>query len=156
MARKDLGLLTRRVDDMKAAPAAPAAATEAAPAVEQAPAPAPAPVDQVAAPATPTPPAASPRKLAAKRERPAPAARSGAVTEDYERKETWLRSDQQVDLDQLAKRLQRAKDPSEKTRITANTLIRVAVDALLEHADELQGDTEAQIRESVTSRVTGK
>lgn len=133
MARKDLGLLTSRVDDMKKAPA-------------------PAPV--VAAPAVQT---TEPRRPAAKRQpRTTPAPRSGAVTEEYERKETWLRPDQLVDLDQLAKRLQRAKDPSEKTRITANTIIRVAVDALLEHADEAQGDTEAQIRNSVTSRVTGK
>lgn len=143
MARKDLGLLTRRVDDMKPAPAD----AEAAPAVEQAVAP--------LMPA-PTSPAAAPRKPVAKKERPAPAVRSGAVTEEYERKETWLRPDQQVNLDQIAKRLQRAKDPSEKTRITANTIIRVAVDMLLERADELQGDTEAQIRDSVTSRVTGK
>ncbi|GAA1821434.1 hypothetical protein [Agromyces neolithicus] len=144
MARKDLTLLTRRVDEMKSAPAD----AEPTPAV----APAPAPV--AAAPAAP---AAAPRKPSVKKQpRSAPTPRSGAVAEDYERKETWLRPDQQVDLDQLAKRLQRAKDPSEKTRITANTIIRVAVDALLEHADELQGDTEAQIRESVTSRVTDK
>ncbi|MCD2444335.1 hypothetical protein LQ757_18800 [Agromyces sp. SYSU K20354] len=144
MARKDLGLLTRRVDDMKSAPAD----AEPTPAVATAPAPV------AAAPAAP---AAAPRKPGVKKQpRSAQAPRSGAVAEDYERKETWLRPDQQVELDQLAKRLQRAKDPSEKTRITANTIIRVAVDALLEHADELQGNTEAQIRESVTSRVTDK
>lgn len=142
MARKDLGLLTSRVDDMKKAPVS----AEASAAVEMP------PPDAVAAAS-----AAAPRKPTVKKQpRSTPAARSGAVTEEYERKETWLRLDQQVDLDQLAKRLQRAKDPSEKTRITANTIIRVAVDALLEHADELQGDTEAQIRESVTSRISRK
>lgn len=154
MARKDLGLLTSRVDDMKKA----LASAEPTPTIATVSAVTEAPAAEAAAPVAAAPAAPVPaRKPAAKKQpRTAPTPRSGAVTEPYERKETWLRGDQQADLDQLAKRLQRAKDPSEKTRITANTLIRVAVDVLLEHADELQGDTEAQIRESVTSRVTGK
>lgn len=143
MARKDLGLLTRRIDEMKPTPAA----AEPAPALVTS-TPEAGPTVVAEAPASvPAANAAAPRKPAAKKQTSTPAPRFGAVTE-YERKETWLRPDQQVALDQIAKRLQRAKDPGEKTRITANTIIRVAVDALLEHADQLQGNTETQIRES--------
>ncbi|MEU8437481.1 hypothetical protein AB0F18_32195 [Streptomyces sp. NPDC029216] len=38
--------------------------------------------------------------------------------------------------------------------ITDNTLIRVAVDLLLRHADKLSGDTEEQLLKSVTTATT--
>ncbi len=38
--------------------------------------------------------------------------------------------------------------------LTANTLIRVAIDLLLTHADELHGDTEDQVCDSQTPGVT--
>lgn len=65
----------------------------------------------------------------------------------FTRKEARLRDDQ---LDALATRvrvLQRAGNAGE--RITDNTLIRVAIDLLLNRASELKGDTEAELRESL-------
>ena len=66
-----------------------------------------------------------------------------------ERKETRLRSDQYADLTVHARRLSQAKMPGGE-RITENTLIRVAIDLLLEHAEQLSGQTEAEIKNSVT------
>ncbi len=43
--------------------------------------------------------------------------------------------------------------PVKAERITENTLIRVAIDLLLAHADELRGSTEDELRESVTSEL---
>jgi len=66
-----------------------------------------------------------------------------------------VRHDLRARADQLeavaALRLRVAADrgPSERSeRITDNTLIRVAIDLLLEHRDHLAGATEDQIRES--------
>jgi len=66
-----------------------------------------------------------------------------------ERTEARLRSDQ---VDELARlRRQVAANRDDKTeRITDNTLIRIAVDLLLTRADELEGDTEEDLRESIT------
>ena len=66
-----------------------------------------------------------------------------------ERKETRLRADQYADLTAHARRLSQAKTGGGE-RITENTLIRVAIDLLLEHATELSGQTEAEIKNSVT------
>lgn len=38
-------------------------------------------------------------------------------------------------------------------RLTDNTVIRVALDLLLEHADQLDGDTEDELRNSVTRKL---
>lgn len=45
----------------------------------------------------------------------------------------------------------RSQPPTEGDgeRITENTLIRIAIDLLLTHPDDLEGVTEAQFRESV-------
>lgn len=68
------------------------------------------------------------------------------------RKEARLRADQSDELSQLCRHLARGRtDRSE--RITDNTLIRVAIDLLLTHADQLHGDTEDELRESVTHRL---
>jgi hypothetical protein len=56
-----------------------------------------------------------------------------------------LRGDQQIELDILARELQAARTTKQE-RITANTVIRVAVDAILAHRDALVGDTEEELR----------
>lgn len=66
------------------------------------------------------------------------------------RKEARLRADQADELARLCRRL--AAQRNDRTeRITDNTLIRVAIDKLLEHADQLAGDTETELRNSVTT-----
>lgn len=67
---------------------------------------------------------------------------------DFERKETRLRADQQNALTELARRLNRAKGVG-GSRITDNTLIRVAIDLLLSKASSLGGRDEAALRHSV-------
>jgi pyruvate/2-oxoglutarate dehydrogenase complex dihydrolipoamide acyltransferase (E2) component len=67
---------------------------------------------------------------------------------DLQRKEARLRVDQQDDLTEQARRLNRAKG-SGGQRITDNTLIRVAVDLLLSKADKLAGCDEDELRRSV-------
>ena len=68
------------------------------------------------------------------------------------RKEARLRGDQVDALAQLRRRLvARRVDRTEP--LTDNTLIRVAVDLLLQRADQLAGDTEDQLRDSVTHRL---
>lgn len=59
-------------------------------------------------------------------------------------KQALIRPDQQTGLDHLARRLH--DDRSVKgERITANTLLRVAIDGLVEHGDRLYGDNEVQL-----------
>lgn len=72
------------------------------------------------------------------------------------RKDARVRPDQDAALSALAKTLMRRR-PAKVERITENTLIRVAIDLLLAHADELRGSTEDELRDSVTSglRNTG-
>jgi len=71
-----------------------------------------------------------------------------------ERKDARLRADQIADLTTLARRLSGQRRNRDE-RITDNTLIRVAVDLLLEHGDQLRGDNESELRESVSSGVRG-
>jgi len=66
------------------------------------------------------------------------------------RKDARVRADQDAALAALAKSLMRRR-PVKAERITENTLIRVAIDLLLAHADELRGSTEDELRESVTA-----
>lgn len=66
------------------------------------------------------------------------------------RKDARVRADQDAALTALAKTLMRRR-PAKAERITENTLIRVAIDLLLAHADELRGSTEDELRNSVTS-----
>lgn len=69
------------------------------------------------------------------------------------RKDARVRADQDAALTALAKRLMRRR-PVKAERITENTLIRVAIDLLLTHADELSGSTENELRTSVTSGLS--
>ena len=65
-----------------------------------------------------------------------------------DRKETRLRADQLEALNTATKGLNR-KRRGKGERLTDNTLIRVAVDLLLSRADELQGMTEEELRQSL-------
>ncbi|PVZ53915.1 hypothetical protein C9424_17015 [Arthrobacter sp. H-02-3] len=61
------------------------------------------------------------------------------------RKELRLHADQADELTVLASKVQRARREKGE-RITDNTLIRVAVDLLLERQKELVGSTEDELR----------
>lgn len=67
------------------------------------------------------------------------------------RKEARLRPDQVDALAQLRRHVSRARS-TRLEPITDNTLLRVAVDLLLERGEALTGDNEDQLRESVTTR----
>lgn len=64
---------------------------------------------------------------------------------DLVRKELRLHADQADELTALASKVQRARTKKGE-RITDNTLIRVAVDLLLERQKELVGSTEDELR----------
>lgn len=64
------------------------------------------------------------------------------------RKETRLRSDQLDHLTSLTRTLNRKRKASGE-RITENTLIRVAVDLLINKSTELEGTTEEELSASV-------
>lgn len=68
------------------------------------------------------------------------------------RKDARVRADQDAALGALATTLMRRRRVKSE-RITENTLIRVAIDLLLAHADHLRGGTERELRKSVTSAV---
>ena len=68
------------------------------------------------------------------------------------RKDARLRDDQVTALAALADAVMRRRR-FKAERITENTLIRVAIDLLLAHADRLRGSTEDELRNSVTSGV---
>lgn len=68
------------------------------------------------------------------------------------RKETRVREDQYTELTALTRSLMRQRI-SKRERITENTLIRVAIDLLLAHRDQLHGSDEDELRRSVTSGV---
>lgn len=69
---------------------------------------------------------------------------------DYGRKETRLRADQIEALAAIARRLNIRRLPTNR-RITENTLIRIAVDLLLDNQEALNGQTEAELRHSITT-----
>jgi hypothetical protein len=72
----------------------------------------------------------------------------GATFLRFVRKDTRLREDQLESLTANARRLNR-KRRSSGPRVTENTLIRVAVDLLLDRIDKASGDDEAALLESV-------
>lgn len=108
---------------------------------------------------SPTPPAAAPEaaepaQLSKTRrvKDAAPAALQNAAEEagyrSFARKEARVRDDQYTALTAHARRLTRTR-PAGTERITENTLIRVAIDLLLERSDQIAGGSEAEIRKSV-------
>jgi len=71
----------------------------------------------------------------------------------FTRKESRIRADQADRLAVHVRRLNRARrhrDGPVGERITDNTLIRVAIDLLLDQADQLAGTTEDELRTSVS------
>jgi len=68
--------------------------------------------------------------------------------DEYERKETRLRDDQYGRLTTASRRLNKHRK-GRGERITENTLIRVAIDLLLDREGQLQGITESELRKSV-------
>ena len=68
--------------------------------------------------------------------------------DEYERKETRLRDDQYGRLTTASRRLNKLRKGSGE-RITENTLIRVAIDLLLNEENKLAGASEAELRKSV-------
>lgn len=71
---------------------------------------------------------------------------------DLRTKYAQVHTDQLDDLKPLARTLHDARRP-DTPRITENTLIRVAVDLLLELGPLLYGDTEEEIRENLLRQV---
>jgi hypothetical protein len=108
---------------------------------------------------SPTPPQSAPKSAepaqpsrTRRTEDAAPAARpepaEGTGYRSFARKETRVRDDQYTALTAHARRLTRTR-PAGTERITENTLIRVAIDLLLEKSDRISGGSEAEIRKSV-------
>ena len=135
MARQSLGDLLGKFDEKPPATAVPAEANESD--VDR-------PAQSVEAP---------PRAAASRTPRPVP---SSAAVKPVDlptylrlvRKETRLREDQQNQLTLEARKLNRAKAVG-TPRITDNTLIRIAVDLLLDRVSRASGDDEASILRSL-------
>lgn len=72
----------------------------------------------------------------------------GVGYRSFARKEAKIRDDQYSALTAHARRLARTR-PAGSERITENTLIRVAIDLLLDQSDQIAGGSEAEIRKSV-------
>lgn len=68
--------------------------------------------------------------------------------QQFVRKEARLRGDQLSQLAGVRRRLSKARGRRDET-ITDNTLIRIAVDLLMQRADDLHGDTERDLRRSI-------
>lgn len=112
--------------------------------------PTPAPAPPIAPAEKPTvdakPVAAVPKPLP--RPKPAPRASAEPLYLRLVRKEARLREEQYAALTQHARRLSRARR-GQGARITENTLIRVAVDLLLERIDTASGAEESELLESL-------
>lgn len=102
--------------------------------------------------ASPTPPPGRPMPNETASKAPPPV-RAAAKYARLTRKETRVREDQYVALTQLARALMRRRT-DRRERITENTLVRVAIDLLLANADQLAGDSENELLQSVTSERT--
>lgn len=68
--------------------------------------------------------------------------------DQLERKETRLRPDQYGRLSGISRSLNRTR-AGQGERITENTLIRVAIDLLLQREADLAGNTETELRRSM-------
>lgn len=76
----------------------------------------------------------------------------GPMYAQLEKKTTLIREEQYVELTALARFLMKRRR-TRGERITENTLIRVAIDLLFTHRDHLDGSTETELRNSVTSEL---
>ena len=105
-------------------------------------------------PAPPVPPAGAapePAGEPAAQATPDPGSATDAVPKYLRlvRHDLRVRAEQMEALAALRRRISADRGRRERSeRITDNTLIRVAIDLLLEHGDELAGATEDQIRDS--------
>lgn len=90
-----------------------------------------------------TPPVAAPR----------PAATHPPKYLQLRRREARIHHDQEAALSNITRRLNNARrQPDGSTmgeRITDNTLLRIAIDLLLQRADDLHGTTETELAESL-------
>lgn len=104
----------------------------------------------------PTAPPKAPARAARNTEPPAappeppriPTVTAAARWIEFERKETRQRLDQLQWLESKRKELNAAR-AGRGERLTDNTLIRVAIDLLMKHGDELDGTTEDELRSSL-------
>lgn len=133
MARADLSAMLSRLEESPNSPTTPSPQAT--------------PVRTRKSPAPETDSKASQGKKATKAAPQAPVVQSAGYL-SFDRKETRLRPDQYAVLTEHARRLNRTKGTGGE-RITENTLIRVAIDLLLAHADQLQGINETELRNSV-------
>ena len=116
----------------------------APPAIASTPAPPPMPVEFTPPPPMPTPPiAASAVTKSVSHEVAEP------LYQRLTRKEVRFRDDQLEGLDRLTRRLSRARRGFKGERVTENTLVRVAVDLLIEHHAQPSGTSEAELLASL-------
>lgn len=112
----------------------------------------PKPLRKTPSPGAQLPPKVEPIKVGAAEPQTPGRPRAGSEDEPKYRQmirtEARLRPDQMADLAALRRRVAAAREVREE-RITDNTLLRIAVDLLLAHGDQLAGDTEDQLRASV-------
>jgi hypothetical protein len=72
----------------------------------------------------------------------------------FERTDARLRPDQVAAIGALRKRVA-ANRTDKSERITDNTMLRLAVDLLLAHADDIQGNTEEDMRRALLGEDAG-
>lgn len=82
----------------------------------------------------------------------APARSANARWKSFERKETRLRPDQLEWLEQTRKALNQRRGVGAGERLTDNTLIRLAIDALREREGDLSGATEEELARNLGTR----
>ena len=75
------------------------------------------------------------------------------ANEDFHPKYVPLRPDQITNLDVVARELMATRSVKGGPRITANTLIRVAVDTLIAQRDRLDGDNETALRRAYFAQL---
>lgn len=80
-------------------------------------------------------------------------AKNKATSPEERQKWVPLREEQHDGLSTMARDLMRARSHKAE-RITENTIIRVAVDLVLQHPELLVGDTEADLRAHALDRLT--
>lgn len=113
--------------------------------------------DQPPAPRTETPaPAPAPRAAqpASGDRRPRAGTEHLPIHQQLMRVEAKVWPDQLRELTDLRRDVMAARTEKSE-RITDNTLIRVAIELLLAHRDDLTGNTEAELRASVLPEQTG-
>jgi hypothetical protein len=109
--------------------------------------------DQPPAPRTETPAPRAAQPASGDR-RPRAGTENLPIHQRLMRVEAKLWPDQLRELTDLRREVMAARTEKAE-RITDNTLIRVAIELLLAHRDDLTGNTEAELRASVLPEQTG-